>query len=309
MRLSDSNSVSIVIELRQLRYFAKVAELEHFGRASEELHIVQPALSRQVRQLEEELGVELFERLPRGVKLTPAGVFLSERAGQLLADVDRLISATKLAAKGQRGFLRVGFADGTILSGHVPEIIKRFRNHYPEVELELVPATSVAQAELLTNGTINLGFVYWLPAQQENVKHHEINKENIVLAVPKAHPLASRKTVRLLDLVGYPFVWIKRSNSPMYYDLILSKCNQAGLTLNVVQEGTTETIILSLVEAGIGITFMTESAKYRHSQNVSFIDISDLRAHIVLKAMWKANDRSPALKELLNTITKPQSTK
>ena len=291
-----------MIELRQLRYFAKVAELEHFGRASEELHIVQPALSRQVRQLEEELGVELFERLPRGVKLTPAGAFLSERASQLLADVDRLVSATRLAAQGQRGFLRVGFADGTILSGHVPEIIKRFRALYPDVELELVPATSVAQAELLTNGTINLGFVYWLPAQQENIKHHEINKEKIVLAVPKTHPLASRKSVRLLDLVGYPFVWIKRSNSPMYYDLILSKCNQAGLTLNVVQEGTTETIILSLVEAGIGITFMTESAKYRHSQNVAFIDVSDLRASIVLKAMWKANDKSPALRELLKTL-------
>jgi DNA-binding transcriptional LysR family regulator len=308
MACIDSRSVSIaMIEFRQLKYFAKVAELQHFGRASEELHVVQPALSRQVKQLEEELGVELFERLPRGVRLTQAGVLLLERTNHLLADVERMVAATKLAAQGRKGFLRVGFADGTIYSGHLPQVIKHFRKQYPDIELELIPASSVAQSELLANGSINIGFVYWLPSNIDQIEHHDIHSERIVLAVPKSSSLASKKSLRLRDLKDCPFVWIKRSNSPMYYDLILSQCTKAGLTLNVVQEGTTESIMLSLVAAEIGVTFITESAQRRKPDNVVLVDIKDLDATITLKAMWRSDEYTPAIREFLSVVRKSSS--
>src|SRR5690348_745175 len=99
-----------MIKLTQLKYFVKVAELEHFGQAAQELHIVQPALSRQVQHLEDELGTQLFERLPRGIKLTAAGTVLLERAQHLLDDVERMVAATRLAGAGKTGFLKVGFA-------------------------------------------------------------------------------------------------------------------------------------------------------------------------------------------------------
>lgn len=292
-----------MIELRQLRYFVKVAELEHFGQASQDLNIVQPALSRQVKQLEQELGVELFERLARGVRLTPAGRLLLEKAQQLLIDADRLIATARLAGQGKTGFMRIAFADGATYSGHVPAIIREFRKRNPDVELELVPASSLTQAELLSQKAIDVGFVYWLPEERSNISHLALNKEQIVLAAAKSRKLsAKKKKLKLRDLKNQPFVWFKRSHAPLFYDLVVSRCNQAGLTLNIVQEAFTESTMLSLVAADIGLTFITEAARRRKPDNVTLLDVDDLDATITLKAMWRVNERNPAVIEFLNVV-------
>jgi len=292
-----------MIELRQLRYFAKVAELEHFGRAAQDLHVVQPALSRQIKHLEDEIGVALFERLPRGVRLTTAGRVLLERARLILADVDRMLADTKLADEGKSGFLKIGFADGATYSGHVPAILGEFRRNHPKVKMELIPASSLAQADLLISETIDLGFTYWLPPGTPGFEHCTVNEERVVLAAAKSNrAIASRDRIKLRDLHDVPFVWFKRSEAPMFYDLILSQCNNAGLTLSVVQEAFTESTMLSLVAADIGVTFITESARKRRPDNVVLIDVEDLNATITLKAMWLANNRNPALKPFLTSI-------
>jgi DNA-binding transcriptional LysR family regulator len=291
-----------LLELRQLKYFIRVAELEHFGKAAEELHVVQPALSRQVKQLEEELGVELFERLPRGVRLTAAGRVLLERARALMSDLERLASATRLAGLGKTGFVRVGFADGATYSGDVPAIIRDFRKRRPQVELELIPASSLLQAQLLAQNSIDVGFVYWLPADKDAVGHHDISHEKIVLAVAESNPLSKRKSLRLQELEDIPFIWFKRSNAPMFYDLIAACCNQGGLTLNIVQEAFTESTMLSLVAADIGVTFITEAARRRKPDNVVLIDILDLKANITLRAIWRADDKEPALRAFVKAV-------
>ncbi len=291
-----------MIELRQLKYFIKIAELEHFGQAAAELHIVQPALTRQIKQLEEELEVELFERLPRGVRLTAAGKVLLERARGLMTELERTIGATRLAGQGKTGFLRVGFADGATYSGQVPAIIREFRKKSPAVELELIPASSMAQAELLAHNSIDIGFVYWLPKDTSSVDHHEINHENVMLAVAESNILARRKKVRLSELQHLPFIWFKRSNAPMFHDLIGERCSRAGLTLNVVQEAFTESTMLSLVAADIGLTFITAEAHRRKPDNVVLLEVEDLEATITLKAIWRASDRTPALKEFVKVV-------
>lgn len=303
MRGINSQLVSIVIELRQIRYFVCIAELEHFGQAARQLHIVQPALTRQIKQLEEELNVELFERLPRGVRLTPAGKVLLERARDLLAEFDRMVSATKLAAEGKTGFLRIGFADGATYSGHVPALIREFRMAAPEVELELLPASSRSQGELLARQSIDLGFVYWVPSADTNVTHMELNREKVLLAVADTNKLAhSRKSLKLKDLHEVPFVWFKRSNAPAFYDLMASECNKVGLVLNVVQEAFTESTMLSLVAADIGATFITEAALRRKPDNVVLLRVQDLDATITLKAMWRNDDQNPALREFVKVL-------
>lgn len=296
-----------MLELRQLKYFVKVAELEHFGQAAEELHVVQPALSRQVKQLEEELGLELFERLPRGVRLTAAGKVLLERARQLLADTDRAVTATRQAAQGKTGFVRIGFADGATFSGHLPSVIGKFRKRSPHVELELLPASSLNQAELLQKQSIDIGFAYWLPKTQTNIAHQKVNQERIVIAVAESNELAGRKTLHLSDLHDRAFIWFKRSSSPMYFDLIASECSKASLTLNVVQEAFLESTMLSLVAADIGVTFITEAAQKRKPDNVVLIPVQDMNATITLTAMWRADDRNPALKEFIATLKKQAS--
>lgn len=291
-----------MLELRQLKYFMKVAELEHFGQAAVELHVVQPALTRQIKQLEEELGVELFERLPRGVRLNPAGKILLDRSRSLFAELDRAVAATRLAGQGKIGFLKAGFADGATYSGHVPSIFREFRKSHPDVELELLPASSAAQAELLVQKSIDIGFVYWLPPARAGVEHHNINRERVVLAVAETNPLAAKKKVYLKDLQTKPFVWFKRANAPMFYDLIGDVCNRAGLTLNVVQEAFTEGTMLSLVAADIGLTFITEAASRRKPDNVVLIDVQDMDATITLKAMWRGDDKNPALQEFVKVV-------
>ena len=291
-----------MIEFRQLKYFVKVAELEHFGQAAIELHVVQPALTRQIKQLEEELGVELFERLPRGVRLNSAGKILLDRARGLFAELDRAVAVTRLAGQGKIGFLKAGFADGATYSGHVPAVFRDFRKSHPDVELELIPASSAAQAELLLEKSIDIGFVYWLPPPETGVKFHNMNNERVVLAVAETNPLAQKKQIYLKDLHAKPFVWFKRANAPMFYDLIGEVCNRAGLTLNVVQEAFTEGTMLSLVAADIGLTFITEAANRRKPDNVVLMDVVDMDATITLKAMWRGDDRNSALLEFVKVV-------
>ncbi|MBX9668384.1 MAG: LysR family transcriptional regulator [Candidatus Obscuribacterales bacterium] len=292
-----------MIELRQLRYFVRVAQLEHFGQAARELHVVQPALSRQIKQLEDEMGVELFERLPRGVKLTAAGQVLLDKASAILDDIDRMVSHTQRAAQGKTGFLKVGFADGATYSGHVPAAFGEFRKHNPRIDLELVPASSLQQAALVASEAIDIGFVYWLPANQIGIESCLINEEKVVLAAAKSNKkVTSREALNLRDLGDVPFVWFKRTAAPMYYDLILSRCNQAGLTLNVVQDAFTESTMLSLVSADIGVTFITEYARRRKPDNVILKEVQDLNATLRLSAMWSTSNRNPALKPFIETI-------
>ncbi len=293
-----------MIELRQLRYFIQIAELEHFGKAAEVLHVVQPALTRQIKQLEAELGVELFERLPRGVRLSAAGHTLLERSKQLMTDLDRAVVATKLVGAGKTGFLKVGFADGATFSGHVPAIVRDFRKANPGIELELIPASSLAQSEMLQDQSIDVGFVYWVPDEDRGVSHQLVDEERIMLAVAQTNNLSSKKSISLRKLDGKPFVWFKRSYSPKYYDLMLSHCSRAGLTLNVVQEATAESTMLSLVSADIGATFITESAKRRKPDNVVLIEVVDLRATLTVSAIWRNADHNPALAKFIQAVKK-----
>ncbi len=289
------------MELRQLRYFTHIAELEHFGQASERLHIAQPALTRQIKQLEEEIGVELFERLPRGVRLTSAGRVFFAQTRELLAQCEKMVKLTQQVSRGHAGLLRIGFADGVTFNKTFSEILRSFRQGYPDVVLDLVPATSLEQAELIASNEIDLGFVYWLP-KSLSIKSLQFVEEKLMLAVSKSSPLAKRKTLTIKDLNDYPIVWFPRANSPGYYDLIVSRFERSGCSLNVVQEGNNESTMLSLVSAEIGATFITESAVRRKPDDVVFIPVSDLNATLSAKAIWNVDDKQPALAEFVSVI-------
>lgn len=300
MGIIDNKKV-LIVELRQLRYFAHIAELEHFGKAAERLHIAQPALTRQIKQLEEEIGVELFERLPRGVKLTSAGRVFFGQTRDLLAQCDKMVKLTQQVSRGRAGLLRIGFADGVTFNKTFSEILRSFRQGYPEVVLDLVSATSLEQAELLAGNEIDLGFVYWLPKGQP-IQSLQFMEEELMLAVSKSSPLAKRKTLTLKDLNDYPIVWFPRAGSPGYYDLIASPFARSGCSFNVIQEGNNESTMLSLVSADIGATFITESAMRRKPDDVVFIPVCDLKATLSIKAMWNSDDKSPALQEFVSAV-------
>ena len=290
------------MELRHLRYFVAVGEEEHFGRAAERLHIVQPALTRQVRQLEEELGCALFERLKWGVRLTEAGKSFLEEARRVLSDLGRGVDRTRLVAQGKVGRLRVGFSETVTHGGELPSILRQFRARWPDVQLELFLTTSLSAGEQLRNREADLAFVYMLPSNLRELGSHTIRVERLVLALPRAHPLVKRKRVRLEDLREEPFVWFPRSAANFVYDPVLSACHAAGFTLRIVQEVNSPTTMLSLVAGGIGLSFVIESAERMKPKGVVLRDVGDLRVTPQLSIIWRKDNKAPALQKFVEMI-------
>jgi len=293
---------SLFVELRHLRYFVAVGEEEHFGRAAERLHVVQPALTRQVRQLEEEIGCALFERLKRGVRLTEAGKSFLEEARRLLTDLGRSVDRTRLIAQGRVGRLRVGFSDTATYSGELPSILRNFRARWPDVRLELFPTSSLVAGEQLLRQEVDVAFVYVVPTDLRELKTHTISVEQWVLALPQAHPLVKSKRVKLGDLKREPFVWFPRSVAPPLHDRVLAACHTAGLTLNIAQEVSNPTTMLSLVAGGIGVTFTITSAQKTKPDSVVLRKVDDLRLTAELSAIWRGDNNVPALQKFIEIV-------
>src|SRR5712691_2994652 len=151
------------MELRHLRYFVAIGEEQHYGHAARELRVAQPALSRQIQDLEEELGFKLFDRLPRGVKLSAAGRLFLEDARRILQQVSEAAARAARVASGRSGTLRVGFTENASWRGVVPDSFRRFRERQPDAELQLQPDASLAQLEAIRSGRLDTGFVNFMP--------------------------------------------------------------------------------------------------------------------------------------------------
>ena len=290
------------MELRHLRYFVVTAQLEHFGRAAARLSIVQPALSKQIRELEAEIGTPLFERLSRGVRLTAAGRAFLHEATALLAQVNQAAQRARDVGHGKAGRLRVGFVDTTIYHPALPRIIHDFRRQFPAVQLDLVQQPSLAQGELLRAGSIDVGFVYHQPANLPQLASHPLDTEKIVLAVPRTHRFAARRQVRLAELRDEPFVWIPRAVSPPFYDGVFAACQKHGFAPRIVQEGHTDLTILSLVATGVGLTFCVASTAHRKPREVALVHLPDLKLAVRLDAVWRTDHANPALPHFLSVV-------
>lgn len=294
------------MELRHLRYFRAVGREQHFGRAAKILHVAQPALTRQIRNLEQELGVSLFERLPRGVQLSAAGrMFLSE-AEAILAQVDRSIDKARSYASGHFGTVRVGFSE--IASGHreIPSKLLYFRLNEPNVTLELLPMGSQKQLDALKDAQIDAAIVYDVhqdEADAQLLHHKDIGSSDIVLALYKGHRLADASEIRMKDLHGEPFLWPVRTAMPQYSDSLTRACASQGVVPNVVQETATHTILLSLVAVGMGIGFVEHSEDRYRSDSIVLRKVSDLDVSFNIRLFWRRSDESLALARFLEAMS------
>lgn len=292
------------MELRQLRYFLAVGELEHFGRAAASLRIAQPALSRQIRQLEQELNVELFERLPRGVRLSDAGRMLLPEAARILHDVQSLAETARVIGRGDTGKLKIGVAESASSQSTMVNGLMEFRAAFPKVTLELQHMTSLVQLEAVTSRTIDAGFIYHMPEGRPDLARLQVEHTRILLAVPDTHPLAQRSEVRLRDVGDAPMVWIRRAAAPATYDLTMRACLGAGLSPSVVQEATSESIALSLVSVGGLLSFVTDTNRERCPGNVVLREVADLDLYFTLNLIWRQADTSPALGRFVEIVEK-----
>src|ERR1700723_840321 len=222
------------MELRQIRSFLSVAETLHFGRTAELIHLSQPALSLQIRALEEEVGVRLFERNRRKTTLTAAGLAFRDDAIAAVSQLDQAIRRARLTANGKLGLLRVGFIS-TAGNEIVPNIVRQFRDSNLEVEFSLRNILTTDQIQMLDAGSLDIGFLRLPIGEHPELEVIGVHREPFVLVVPASHQLAKRKRVRLRDVSGQDFVMYERAYAPGFHDLIFGMLGDAGIVPNICQ--------------------------------------------------------------------------
>jgi DNA-binding transcriptional LysR family regulator len=260
------------VELRQIRSFLSIAETLHFGRTAELIHISQPALSLQIRGLEEELGVQLFERNRRKTTLTAAGLAFRGDAAAALSQLDQAIRKSRLAANGKLGLLRIGFIS-TAGNEIVPKIVRRFRELNPEVEFSLRSIPTAPQLRMLKAGALDFGFLRLPIGEHSGLEVLTVHREPFVFVVPSSHKLAKRKRVRLREVSGENFVMYQRAYAPGFHDLILGMLRDAGTVPSISQSAAEIATLISLVDAEIGIAILPASAMKHSVASVVACDI------------------------------------
>jgi DNA-binding transcriptional LysR family regulator len=288
------------MELRHLRYFVGVGEEQHFGRAANRLNLAQPALSRQIQDLERELGFLLFDRLPRGVRLTAAGKLFLNDARRILQDVDEAKRRAERIALGKAGTLRIGIATAVSWHGLVVNVFREFRRRQPDVELVLHHMVSVHQVEAVLSDRLDAGFAAAVTPWHEGVEHRQFALDRMVLAVPKGHPLTKRARIRLRDLRTLPFIWFHRWVNPAFYEQMMEACARGGLSApRVVQEATDRDTVLGLVQCQIGIAWLTESTRWHCPRGIRLLPVADMNVRLPFNVIWKKDNASPLLEKFL----------
>jgi DNA-binding transcriptional LysR family regulator len=262
------------MELRQIRSFLSIAETLHFGRTAELIHISQPALSLQIRALEEEVGARLFERNRRKTTLTAAGFAFRDHAAAALSQLDQAAHRARLAAIGKLGLLRIGFIS-TAGSEIVPDVVRQFRELNPEVEFSLRNILTAEQVQMLEAGSLDIGFLRLPIGGHPALDVVTVHREPFVLVVPSSHKLAQRKRVRLRELAGQDFVMYERTYAPGFHDLIFGILRDAGIVPNVSQTAGEIPTLISLVASHMGITILPASAVKHSVASVVACEILD----------------------------------
>jgi DNA-binding transcriptional LysR family regulator len=292
------------MELRQLRYFVAVGEEQHYGRAAQRLRVAQPALSRQIQNLEEEIGFKLFERLPRGVKINAAGQSFLEDARRILQDLNDAAASAKRIGSGLSGTLRIGYVQSLSWHGVIPESLKHFREQRPDAELQLKPSSSAEQIPAVQSGALEAGFMYSMGKVALELEQLQVGLVNLVLAIPAGHALAKLKNLRLKDLIDASFILFPRRASPVLYDRLMAECARGGLKApRVVQESADESIMLSMVACGIGVAIVSSASQWRHPPGITLSPVTDLNLQLPFVLIWRADNHSPLLSNFIADVT------
>src|SRR3954453_2018975 len=252
------------MELRHLRYFAAVAEERHITRAAERLGIQQPPLSQQIRALEAELGAPLLRRNPRGVELTQAGEALLAEARTGLEQVERAVTVTRRAGRGEAGRIGLGFTSSASFHPLVPAMVRAYREAYPLVALSLEESGTSELVEALVQQRLDAAFVRSPIGAASGIAVHSILEEPMVAALPAGSLLAvarARHPLPLAALAGEIFILYRRPLGPGLYDAIIAACQRAGDSPNIGQEAPRMLATLSLVAAGLGVTLVPQSMR------------------------------------------------
>ncbi len=289
------------MELRHLRYFVAVAEEEHLGRAARRLHVSPPPLSKQIQQLEDELGVPLFARIGRGLQLTESGRLFLVKARAILGDVSDAVAAVQSASRGDAGHLTLGFTETSTYATIVPEIMAQLRKRHPHVGIELLAMNPPELAAALGSGRIDAGFGNDEPS---DTALHAVTllRERVLIALPRDHRLAARKTIPARELVGESFVWMPRSALPEVFQRATAELEARGFAFETAVEARSSAMRIAMVAAGMGVTIVLESTAPAIPSSIVLRPIADFRLTFDSVLAWRAADEGSVLLRSLREI-------
>lgn len=289
------------IELRHLKYFLAVAEDLHFRKAAERLYISQPGLSRQIKQMEDDLGVKLFERNNRKVVLTPAGIYLKKELSMVIKNLDEVLQHARLMEEGKEGSIKLGYV-GSAMQNIIPELLLKFRETHPTIRFSLAEMNNTGQVNALLNKEIDVGFVR-LNQVPEDLQLRPVLNDTFTLVLPANHPLSTYNFESLNQLEGEEFILFEKAYSPVYYERVMSLFEYAGFSPKVSHYTVHANTIFRLVENHFGISIIPTSLKEGYAMNVKFIELRDIPIRAVLSVVWNKKNRNPTLQKILELLT------
>ncbi|MGH8780522.1 LysR family transcriptional regulator [Paraburkholderia sp.] len=293
------------MNLRALQCFVILAEELNFSRAAERLHIAQPALSQQIRLLEERLGTQLVDRARRPLRLTEAGHYLCTEARQILGSWEQASVAAQEIGIGRRGWLSIGFTRSAMYS-ILPPALKAFHHAYPQVELKLFEMLTEEQTDALRDMRIHVG-IGRQPLAIPGCTSYPLLRERVMVALEPGHPLAARKKIRIVDLADTPLILYPKHQNAQFKRSVQSLYRDAGVTPVVAHEAYEIQTAIALVAAGLGVTLIGESVARHGRTDVVFRHLigpgSSYRS--TLAATFRTEDLSPHLRAFLGCLPAP----
>mgnify|MGYP002040788591 FL=1 len=262
------------VDLRLLRYFLAVAEESHLTKAAARLGIRQPPLSQQIRVLEQELGVTLFHRLPRGMELTESGRALVDDARNIIALVDQAVDGVRRVSQGEAGRLTVGFTGSAAFHPFVPSVIRRFRESAPNVRLVLEESSTGELREAVNEGRVDVAFIRGSYGPGPGVVEETVLEETMLAAFPADHPAVkgrTRRHIALSELAEESLILYRRHSGPGLYDAIITACSASGFSPRIAQEAPRMLSTLSLVAAGLGVSLVPASLRRVNIEGVVYV--------------------------------------
>jgi DNA-binding transcriptional LysR family regulator len=292
------------MNLEQMRYVVVLAEELHFGRTARRVGLRQPTLSQRVRQLEEELGVTLFDRTTREVSITAAGRSFVEEARRALQHVERAQLSAQQTGRGDVGELSLGFV-GSAIPELLPRVLRGFRRACPGVTLHGMELPSARQVEELLAGRIDVGILHAFGKVEmpEGLAGREIFQDVLVAALPRRHPLASQAPLPVAKLAGEPFIMFPRRMGPALHDRITALTRAAGFEVQVTQEAVHMQTIVGLVAAEVGVSIVPGTMAVLRQPGVEFRQLTPRPEPMPMQLAWRRGETSPVVRNFRSLLT------
>lgn len=288
------------IELRHLRYFLSVAEELHFRKAAEKLFISQPGLSRQIKQMEDDLGVTLFERHNRKVKLSPTGEYLKKEIDIILKTLDTTLAHSQLIEKGFEGELKFGYI-GSAMQNVIPDLLLTIRKEIPNIHFNLKEMDNQQQIDSVLAQDIDFGFVR-LERVPKGIEIKPLMEDTFSLVLPKNHPITSKNFKDLSQLKTESFILFDASYSEPYYQNVMQLFDDSGFTPIIAHNTIHASSIYRLVENNFGVSIVPTSLQMGYQMDIKFIELKNIRQRTTLQLIWNKSNRNPIINKVLSLI-------